>query len=97
MTLTEDGFGTVFVLCPDVPEAMTHAGNRVEAAGKARGALQDALDLYRLEGRAIPRPCKAKGDFTVAVEVDPDELEQRVVNVPAGSAGPRRRMWAMQY
>ena len=97
ITLTDDGFGTVFVLCPDIPEAMTHAANREEAAAKARGALEDALDLYRLEGRPIPRPRKTTGDFTVAVEVDVDELAHRVVSVPTWRRPLRRGVWAAQY
>ena len=70
VTLTDDGFGTVYAICPDIPEAMTYAASREEAAGKVRGALEGALELYRQEGRAIPRPTKRKGDFVIDVKVE---------------------------
>jgi antitoxin HicB len=63
----DDGFGTVFALCPDIPEAMTYAPTREEAAAKSREALQGAFDLYRIEGRPIPRPSKIKGDIVVSL------------------------------
>jgi predicted RNase H-like HicB family nuclease len=65
--LADDGFGTVYVLCPDIPEAMTYAATREEAAAKARDALEGALDLYRIEGRPIPRPGRTKGDIVVSL------------------------------
>jgi antitoxin HicB len=70
VTLTDDGFGTVYAICPDVPEAMTYAASREEAAGKVRGALEGALELYRQEGRSIPRPTRRKADFVVDVQVE---------------------------
>ena len=70
VTLTDDGFGTVYAICPDVPEAMTYAASREEAAGKVRGALEGALELYRQEGRSIPRPSRRKADFLVDVKVE---------------------------
>ena len=81
VTLTDDGFGTVYALCPDVPEAMTHADNREEAAAKVRGALEGALELYRQQGRPIPRPGKSRGDFVVLIQADATQV------APA----PRRR------
>ena len=81
VTLTDDGFGTVYALCPDVPEAMTHADNREEAAAKVRGALEGALELYRQQGRPIPRPRKMRADFVVVIQADADQV------APA----PRRR------
>ncbi|TFI59824.1 type II toxin-antitoxin system HicB family antitoxin [Sphingomonas parva] len=94
VTLADDGFGTVYAICPDIPEAMTYATNREEAAGKVRGALEGALELYRQQGRAIPRPTKCKADFTVDVQVE----EAHVAPAPrprrfAGTAIPLSR-WA---
>lgn len=65
--LADDGFGTVYALCPDIPEAMTYAATREEAAAKAREAIEGALDLYRCEGRPIPKPGSAKGDIIVSL------------------------------
>ena len=92
VTLTDDGFGTVYAICPDIPEAMTYAGNREDAAGKVRGALEGALELYRREGRSIPRPSRRKADFLVDVKV---EAAHVAAPAPAGRfrriAAPLRR------
>ena len=85
VTLTDDGFGTVYAICPDVPEAMTYAASREEAAGKVRGALEGALELYRQEGRSIPRPSRRPGDFLIDVKVEEAHLA-----APAPAKGFRR-------
>ena len=60
---------------------MTYAANREEAAGKVRGALE----LYRQEGRSIPRPSRRKADFLVDVKV-----EEAHVAAPAPAGRFRR-------
>lgn len=80
--LADDGFGTVYALCPDIPEAMTYAATREEAAAKARDALEGALDLYRIEGRPIPRPGRTKGDIIVSL------MTQDLGVAPAGPPAP---------
>jgi len=92
--LADDGFGTVYVLCPDVPEAMTYAATREEAAAKARDAIEDALDLYRLEGRPIPRPGTSKGDIVVSLRAEDVGYEAPVIPVRSliAKGAARRRL-----
>lgn len=88
--LADDGFGTVYVLCPDIPEAMTYGATREEAAAKARGALEGALDLYRIEGRPIPRPSTTKGDIVVSLLTqDQGFAPETEPALPASAKRPR--------
>jgi len=60
---------TVFIIFPDVPEAMTNGRNAAEALDYAVDALTVALSLYIDDDRDIPRPSRPKrGQPIVAVE-----------------------------
>ncbi|QAY77450.1 hypothetical protein ETR14_13745 [Sphingosinicella sp. BN140058] len=100
--LADDGFGTVYALCPDIPEAMTYAATREEAAAKAREAIEGALDLYRIEGRPIPKPGSAKGDLIVSLrstdlgfDVEPPAPIAKV-RVPGAAARRLHRVFSLK-
>lgn len=59
--------GMVMVTFPDVPEAMALGRDHDEALEQALGALENALDDYRREGRSLPEP-KAHGKLCVTTE-----------------------------
>lgn len=60
---TEGGFVVSF---PDVPEALTQGEDRAESLARAQDALETALEFYTAEGKALPKPRKAKrGQYVV--------------------------------
>ncbi len=52
-----DGFMVSF---PDIPEALTGAGSRVEALAMAADALTTAMDFYFEDRRPVPAPSAPK-------------------------------------
>ena len=100
--LADDGFGTVYALCPDIPEAMTYAATREEAAAKAREAIEGALDLYRVEGRPIPKPGTAKGDIIISLRAKDFGVEPLAaapitkVRVPGAAARRLHRIFSLR-
>lgn len=63
--LEKDGVGW-FVSFPDLPEALTGAGNVDEALAMAKDALITAMDFYFEDKRPVPVPSAIEeGDFSV--------------------------------
>ena len=93
VTLTDDGFGTVYALCPDLPEAMTYGASRDEVTAKVRGAVEGAIALYRNEGRPIPRPAMKTGDFAISVSVPEAEVAPPPSRRPAAEKDSRLSGW----
>ncbi len=59
--------GSVLVLFPDVPEALTEGDSETEALEQAGDCLIAALGGYIRGRRAIPRPSSARGRNSVAL------------------------------
>ena len=66
--LVKDGYGSVFVVFPDVPDAMTFAASEEEAITRASRSLRAALDDYAVRGNPIPAPAPAAGRAVIAVD-----------------------------
>ncbi|OGQ95512.1 MAG: transcriptional regulator [Deltaproteobacteria bacterium RIFOXYD12_FULL_57_12] len=64
--LIEDDNGTVRVVFPDVPEAITFGDDEDEALLRATEALETALSMYVDEKQDLPRPSAANGRRTVS-------------------------------
>ena len=88
ITLADDGFGTIYALCPDIPEAMTYAASREEASANMRAALEGAIELYRREGRPIPWPRKVKGDLSITIDAEDADIAPPPVRRGSIDAGP---------
>lgn len=56
VSLTRDDNDTFLVRFPDVPEAVTFGGTRVEALARAVDALLTVIDAYMKDRRDIPMP-----------------------------------------
>ena len=65
--LVRDGYGSVFVIFPDVPDAMTFAPTEEEAIARAARSLRAALDDYSVRGDLLPSPSPAAGRQVIAV------------------------------
>ena len=64
--LIKDDNGTVRVVFPDVPEAITFGDDEDEALLRAAEALETALSMYVDEKQDLPRPSAANGRRTVS-------------------------------
>jgi len=83
-TFTPDPDDGILVTFEDVPEAITHGRNPVEALAMGREALGLAL-LGRLEmGRDLPKPESTSG---VLIAVDPIDALQAAVIVAFRASG----------
>ena len=66
LILETDENGTVIAQATDVPEAITVGRDAMEATARAEDALVAALRGYIEDGRAIPRPSRAKSGQSTA-------------------------------
>ena len=64
--LIKDDNGTVRVVFPDVPEAITFGDDEDEALLRASEALETALSMYVDEKQDLPRPSAANDRRTVS-------------------------------
>jgi len=60
--LEKDPDGGVLATFPDVPEAIAHGSDRIDALAQAREALAVALFGYLKAGRPIPAPKRKRGE-----------------------------------
>lgn len=58
--LEPDTNKTILVTFPDVPEAVTHGDDEVEALSRAVDALESALMIYIADRRPVPQPSKIR-------------------------------------
>lgn len=65
--LAADGYGAIFAMFPDLPEANTHGRTEEEALANARRSLAGTLEHYLLEGRVLPSPSTGVGTAKVRV------------------------------
>jgi antitoxin HicB len=70
VNLVPDSNGTLLVMFPDIPEAVSVGDEEDEALLNALDALESAIEIYFDEKREVPPPSKAKKG-------------QRVVTLPA--------------
>ena len=68
--VVEDGYGSFFVVFPDVPGAMTFAATEEEAVARAARSLRAALDDYGAKGSSIPVPSSAGERPVIAISRD---------------------------
>lgn len=59
-TLSPDEGGGFIVTFRDIPEAITHGENEVDALEMAKDALTTAMDFYFEDRRAVPAPSPQK-------------------------------------
>lgn len=65
--LVRDGYGSVFVLFPDVPTALAFGTSEREALARASQSLKAALDEHLLTGNSLPEPSVANSASTINV------------------------------